>query len=999
MSSVRLHTVRLFLICAVMLFYSKGGCSQNLTQPELQFSAPCASDTFNEFHVNFSWDPPLVNPDNQFILELSDSNGSFSNATQLVSYSDKNTIFKFEFVFALPNDVYGENYKVRVRSTNPQMTSPESIPFPAYYLTISDPLVINNFVGTVYSCDGSPVTIKVDNFPNQPAYRWYRNGTYLSSETHSSITTSQSGIYYVELDYGTTCSSTTLSNAVEVVNGQSSSVSILGDSTVSICNQQPYYLEASVDDPQLLYQWYKDDQPVWPLGYYPRLDVNSIGNAEGNWYVEVQRSGGCLQRSNSVTVQYRSLNASLQSLSETILLPGTQIVLEASTDASQPSYSWYKDGTLIANATQQRLTVTQPGTYYAIITETTDCTQEVETSSIVIEAPSDYQVTINTSADYTSCVSLNTQLFIDKILAVMADGSATDIYTSSANQFTYQWYKDGQPISNATTTSLTLNDASENGLYYVAAAYNNINVQSNDETIQLGIASDLTILGETTLEICKQQSYVLQASIDDPSLIYRWYKDDQPVSSEGYYPQFDVNTVDNAEGNWYVEIKRTEGCSLRSNSVTIQYKSINASLQSLSGTVLLPGDQIILEATSNAVQPSYSWFKDDVEIANETQQQLTVTEPGTYYAKITETSDCTLEIATAKITVEIPTGYEISINKSADYASCQSTSTQLLIGSIYAILQDGSQIDIYNYSVDKFTFQWFKDNQPIGNEMSAELAITDASQNGVYYVTASLNDINIRSNDENVELGFATDLYLTSSGSLSCDGSSFVTISSDVIDSGYSYQWYHDGQILDGENTSSIETNESGVYKLEVSAYGCSVSSNDLAINSLDPSLVTIDAGEQITISEGGSATITASGADSYEWYNANTAELLSSNSTLTVTEAGQYVLKASYHGCEITKTVNVDTVESYAVPNVITPNADGYNDKWILPNAYANNSNVEVSIYTLSGKKVIQTYNYRNDWPQSNMPLEKSNGKPLYFYKITKDNNVLKKGIITVID
>jgi len=981
-----------------LLFSCNGIYGQYLRQPELQFSAPCASATFNEFHVNFSWDPPLVNPDNQFILELSDKNGSFSNATTLVSYNDKNTIFKFEFVFGLPTNVYGDGYKVRVRSTSPQKTSPESPVFPAYYLTVNDPLVINNFVGEVYSCDGSPVTIKVDNYPNQPAYRWYRNGTYLSSETHSSITTSQAGIYYVELDYGSTCSSATLSNAVEVINGQSTSLSILGTSTRQICRQQSYLLEASINDPLLLYQWYKDGQPVWPLGYYPTIDLSAFDNAAGNWYVIAQRSGGCSQQSNTVNVQYRTLNASLQSLSGTTLLPWEQVVLEATTDASQPSYSWYKDNAIIANATQQRLTVTQPGTYFAKITETTDCTQAVETSRITIKAPAEYSLSIGKSQDYISCVSLSTQLNVDKILAIMADGSQMDIYDAGIAKFNFQWYKDSQLVNNATQTSINLSDASENGLYYITAIYGNLTVKSNEEVIQLGLASALVILGESVIEICNQQSYVLQASIDDPTLIYQWYKNDQPVSQQGYYPEFDVSTVDNAEGNWFVEIKRAQGCSLRSNNVSIQYKTINASLQSLSGTVLLPGDQIILEAASSAAQPNYSWYKNDVLLSGETQQRLTVTEPGSYYAKIIDSADCNLEIITAKITIDAPTDLIITINKSSDFIDCLSTSVTLSVESLSAILSDGSIINIINSNSDSFSFQWYKDNQAISGETYTTLALNDVSQNGAYYITAVSTDFNIKSNIETIQMGFASEVAISSTGSLSCDGSNGITISSSITDSSYYYQWYFNGQILNTQIQPNLETNESGEYRLAVSGNGCTIYSNVLVIDPINLDIVTIDAGEYVTIPEGGSITVSASGADSYAWYNSITMEFLSNNQAITITDAGTYQVVANLNGCEITKSLVVEYVESFAVPNVITPNADGYNDKWILPNTYAKRDNVEVSIFTLNGDKVIQTYNYQNDWPQSNTSL-KYGQKPLFLYRIIKDNTVLKKGTITVID
>lgn len=998
MDGIRSYAVRL-IICVATFFACFTLHSQVLRQPELQFTAPCASNSFNEFHVNFSWDPPLVGADNKFILELSDKNGSFSNPVSLATYGDKNTIFKFEFVFGLPTNVYGNGYKVRVRSTNPQKISPESQAFPAYYLNVSEPLVINNFVGTVYSCDGSAVTIKVDNYPNQPAYRWYRNGTLMSSQTQSSITTAQSGIYYVELDYGATCSSATLSNAVEIVNGQSSGISIIGASTREICRQQTYFLEASVDDPLLIYQWYKDGQPAWPQGYYPRIDISAIDNAEGGWYVKAQRAGGCLLQSNTVSIQYRSFNASLQSLSGTVLLPGNQITLEVTTDASQPSFQWYRDDVLVNNAIQRTLTVSQPGTYFAKITETTtDCTQVIETSRITVKAPVDYDLHISKSSDYVSCVSLSTRLFVDGLKAIMGDGSEIDIYNSASSYFSFQWYFNGQPVNAASATELLIEDANSNGIYYLTATYNAINIKSNEENIQLGLPSDLTILGESNLQICNQQSYFIEASIDDPALVYQWFKDNQPVSSQGYIPRFDVNSVTNAEGNWHVEIQRSEGCSAHSNTVTIQYKTINASLQSLSGTVLFPGDQIVLEASTNALQPAYTWFKNDILIPGEMANRLTVTEPGSYHAKINDTADCELEIVTAKIIIETPSDLSISIIASTDYIDCQSTNTELFVDALIATLSDGSTIDIFDHSAAKFSFHWYKDDQQLSGESSSTITLNDVTQNGSYYITATLNDFNLKSNVLSVKLGFVNELTITSSGSLSCDDSTNVVISSSFTDSGYNYQWYWDGQPMSVENLPILETNQSGSYKLTVTANGCTVYSNEVSVSPINLESITIDAGENITIAEGGSAIVTASGANSYMWYNNETMELLSNTQSLTLTEPGQYIVIATINGCEVVKQISVNYVESYAVPNVITPNADGFNDKWILPNAYANRDNVEVSIYTLSGEKIMQTNNYRNDWPQNNATFKQSK-KPLYLYQIIKDNAVLKKGTITVID
>ncbi|TVZ58309.1 CHU domain-containing protein [Flavobacteriaceae bacterium MAR_2010_105] len=731
MGSIVSYTVQL-ITCISLLLFSGVMYGQSLKQPELQFSAPCVSASFNEFHVNFAWDPPMVYSDNKFILELSDKDGSFANPRELVAYGDKNTIFKFEFIFAFPTDLYGTNYKVRVRSTNPQKISPESNAFPAYYLTVNQPLVINNFVGTIASCDGSPVTISVNNYPNQPAYRWYRNGTYLASQTQSSITTAQAGIYYVELDYGTYCSSATLSNAVELINGQSSGISING--------------------------------------------------------------------SNSI-------------------------------------------------------------------------------------------------------------------------------------------------------------------------------------------------------EVCEGQSHFLAASIDDPNISYKWFRNNQAVTTSGYRPRFDINTVDNAEGTWHLEIQRGGGCIERSGNVTVQYKSINASLQSQSGTILLPGDEITLEASTNATQPIYSWYRNDVLISNATEKTYTTSQPGNYFAKIKETSGCTLEIATARINIEIPTAISVSIGKRSDYLSCESVSTEISLSTVTATLSNGSEIDVYNTLVNRFSYQWYRNTVVMTNATTTSLVLDGPEDNGIYKIKATLNDLNIYSNEEDIKLGLSSDLTLTSIGALSCDGSTSVKISSNITDPNFTYQWYVDGQIMDSENSPYVETNESGTFKLEVNGYGCSLISENLTVSPLNADVVQVDAGEFITINEGIYRTITAAGADNYAWYRAETLELISSDSYLTVSEEGQYILKASVNGCEITKTFTVEYLERFAIPNVITPNADGYNDKWILPNSYANNDNVEVSIFTLTGERVIQTYNYQNDWPQNNIPVVNSGSKPIYFYKITKDNNVLRKGTITVID
>ena len=48
--------------------------------PDLQFTQACANESFNTFTVMFVFNPPsALDPSNQFILEMSDPDGSFSD--------------------------------------------------------------------------------------------------------------------------------------------------------------------------------------------------------------------------------------------------------------------------------------------------------------------------------------------------------------------------------------------------------------------------------------------------------------------------------------------------------------------------------------------------------------------------------------------------------------------------------------------------------------------------------------------------------------------------------------------------------------------------------------------------------------------------------------------------------------------------------------------------------------------------------------------------------
>src|SRR5690606_29258238 len=111
------------------------------------------------------------------------------------------------------------------------------------------------------------------------------------------------------------------------------------------------------------------------------------------------------------------------------------------------------------------------------------------------------------------------------------------------------------------------------------------------------------------------------------------------------------------------------------------------------------------------------------------------------------------------------------------------------------------------------------------------------------------------------------------------------------------------GNPISGETSSTIEVSQGGTYFLEIQVGDCPIFSNELVISGGAAGEITIDPGENITISEGQSITVTASGGDSYEWFNPSD-ELISSTASVTIDAVGIYTLTAVSDGCEITRTI-----------------------------------------------------------------------------------------------
>lgn len=201
-----------------------------------------------------------------------------------------------------------------------------------------------------------------------------------------------------------------------------------------------------------------------------------------------------------------------------------------------------------------------------------------------------------------------------------------------------------------------------------------------------------------------------------------------------------------------------------------------------------------------------------------------------------------------------------------------------------------------------------------------------------------------------------------------------------VLDAGfvpnYIYNW------STGATTPTINVSSTGIYFVEVqSGTGSPCFDKDTINIKLIPHPV-VDLGPDTTIciQRSVSLTVTQSNETSdftYVWNNGsiNTSSIVFSPNGIP----GPHIVSVVKTGC----TTATDTVIvtgklcDVTVPNVFTPNGDGYNDFFVIK-GLKDYPNTLVQIFNRWGKKVYESTNYQNDWDGKNQ------NDGVYFFVIT---------------
>jgi gliding motility-associated-like protein len=170
----------------------------------------------------------------------------------------------------------------------------------------------------------------------------------------------------------------------------------------------------------------------------------------------------------------------------------------------------------------------------------------------------------------------------------------------------------------------------------------------------------------------------------------------------------------------------------------------------------------------------------------------------------------------------------------------------------------------------------------------------------------------------------------------------------------------------------------------------------------IDPMPVAAASPNLITLGTTAQLNATGANAVNYTWVAVGGTGIVGSGTTINVRPAGTTtyaVVVTNSFGYQATIPLLLTVIVDYKlVPNnLVTPNGDGVNDKWVIPNIdmYPNN---EVMVYDKAGRVVYTKRGYNNEWDGTLNGTKLKEDAYFFVIKFNKDGVLPIRGYVSIV-
>ncbi len=727
-------------------------------------------------------------------------------------------------------------------------------------------------------------------------YQWLKDGNLLSGENQASLTINSlegnEGQYSVIVSNG--CGSANpVSIEVDLVDERPEDVTISSNTgSQFICTGESITLEADADNDVNAYKWFRNGNLI---GTTQNISVNTAGS------YSVEAINGC---GNTMSAPFVVESLSIPTEPVLISAPSsgvgcsnTGVIIAIANLSSNNSLSiirWSKDGTPVAEYVFPFVEGTnfqafESGSY--TVTLENQCGENTSTIPKIVQIIQEPSFAQIVATPFTA-------------LAPNCDPPLTSIDLSletDGTDLNYEWFYAADGITYASISTDESVSITQTGFYQVNIS-NTCTPSFVSEPIEITQITDAPITDITLSTSAPNPSctgtILIQTNNVGGGAIYTWQRNGETLATT---TQSSYSAT--VSGQYQVQISNACGVSNLSNALDLDINLSPSDVQiSPSGDILICLDSspqpVVLQASASGSDLIYTWFRDGNEVGS--GSTLTVNASGEY--QVSASNAC------GEATSE-PQEIDFQVGPQSDNLSL-----------VANVCQNPIELLVFTAATDA-SFRWYKRS----SSSQILLATTtvpryEVSQSGTYFVKVSNECLPAGVQSEDVEVISGNTLPLpriVSAPSTGldriCQGEALTLQAQISNPNGLTYRWFRDNTLISGEQNSSIEVNQAGVYRVEVflaSNATCSRLSLPYSVFVRPNPTLLISHQGNLAFCEGDSTILRANATSTpvnYSWYKDNV--FVQNGLTLTAKEAGEYRLEASYNA----------SVSAYPCDNVIS--------------------------------------------------------------------------------
>lgn len=496
-----------------------------------------------------------------------------------------------------------------------------------YLITTSVP---NNFAGTAISYNvpvngcgvGSAVQLFAPTQGVSGSYNWYLNGMFIQGSNSYLHTANQSGYYSVEfLDVA--CGTITQTAPLSVtLNTTSPTLSAPGGNTNCGGAVQ---ISAQPTGAGITFAWYRENV-LLSSGSASTYSATISGS-----YTCLVNNPACGTKMSPPILVNAGAPLGTANLHNATICSGTSTTVSCVPAlGANYTYQWKLSNVNIAGAINYYHTATLAGSYTCAITNA--CS------------------TITTNAVSLSVLPSPVASITPPLSNVICTPASVLLSANSVPNATYQWFRSGSSVANATQPTLAATTA---GAYSVSITANGCNTVSAPVVITALAGPSSSVTASHYPIICSGDTLTLKSPAA-ASTAWQWKKNNVIISGA-------TDSIYKATVNGSYTVSVTNGCgSTLSTPISLAVKAKSAAtITPLGPATFCSGDSVVLQAPIN-VDYTYYWKRNGSVIANAFQSTYAAKLQGNYKLGLYNKFGCLKESTSLSIQVPCRNGSELT---------------------------------------------------------------------------------------------------------------------------------------------------------------------------------------------------------------------------------------------------------------------------------------------------------------------------------------------------